>query len=63
MKKGGLVRFSINIEGVNTYRFDIPNADYFDRAFAQIGGVAEESPAPRQFGYRLMGAEDTWEAR
>lgn len=61
MKKGGLVRFSINIEGVNTYRFDIPDADYFDLAFSQIGGAAEE--APRQSGYRQMGAEDAWTVR
>jgi hypothetical protein len=37
LKKGGLVRFSINAGGT-TYRFDIPNADFFDRAFVQIGG-------------------------
>ncbi|MDR0759575.1 MAG: hypothetical protein LBF74_05625 [Treponema sp.] len=37
LKMGGLVRFSISANG-STYRFDIPSADYFDRAFEQIGG-------------------------
>jgi hypothetical protein len=35
LKKGGMVRFSIN-DGGSTYRFDIPNADYFDRAYSQL---------------------------
>jgi hypothetical protein len=37
IKQGGLVRFSIS-EGGSSYRFDIPNTDFFDRAFEQIGG-------------------------
>jgi hypothetical protein len=63
VNKGGTVRFSINVDNMSTYRFDIPNADYFDRAFSQIGGkITGAAPAspPKALGYQQMGKEDTW---
>jgi hypothetical protein len=58
LKKGGLVRFSINIDNINVYRFDISNADGFDRAFEQIGGSAAAAQ-PGRSGYQQMGLRES----